>query len=44
MYTYKGVGIGCFTKKVKSSLRYDFALKPECEEDPVLLSDCLYDQ
>ena len=40
----KRLGMGCFTKKVKSSLRYDFALKPECQEDPVLLSDCLYNQ
>ena len=29
---YKGLGMGCFTKKVKSSLRYDFALKPESED------------
>ena len=36
-YTYIGLGMGCFTK-VRSSLRYDFALKPECEEDPVLFS------
>ena len=44
LYTSKGLGMGCFTKKVKSSLRYGFALQPECEEDPVLLSDCLYNQ
>ena len=35
---------GCFTKMVESSLKYYFALKPECEEDSVLLSHCLYNQ
>ena len=44
LFSYKGLGMGCFTKKVKSSLRYDFALKPECEKDHVFLLDCLYNQ
>ena len=44
LHTYKRLGMGCFPKKVKSSLKYVFALKPTCEEGPVLLSDCLYNQ
>ena len=41
---YKRLGMGCFSKKVKSSLKYVFALKPKCEEGPGLLSDCQNNQ
>ena len=44
LYTYKRLGMGCFTENVKSLLKYVFALKPKCEEGPVLLCGCLYKQ
>ena len=31
LYTYKRLGIACFTEKVKSSMKDVFASKPKCE-------------